>query len=59
MVFIDIAHLDKQISHLRKRSGVSNQVRIPVRRLEKFSKLEEDTLKYGQDMPNMENHSQC
>lgn len=47
MIFIDIAHLDKQISQLRKRSGVSNQVRIPVRRLEKFSKLEEDTLKYG------------
>lgn len=41
-----LVHLDKQIAQLEKRTSYSVHRQIPVRRLEKFAKVEEETLKY-------------
>lgn len=41
-----LVHLDKQIAQLEKHTSYSVQKQIPVRRLEKFAKVEEETLKY-------------
>lgn len=42
-----LVHLDKQIAQLEKRTSYSVHKQIPVRRLEKFAKVEEETLKYA------------
>lgn len=47
LIVCQIVHLDKQIAQLEKRNAYSNHTKIPVRRLEKFSKAEEATLKYA------------
>lgn len=39
-------HLDKQIAQLEKRTSYSVNKQMPVRRIEKFAKFEEETLKY-------------
>lgn len=41
-----IAHLDKQIAQLEIRSFPTGRGKIPIKRLEKFSRLEEATLKW-------------
>lgn len=38
-------HVDKQIALLEKRQSATGKVKIPVRRLEKFAKAEEEILK--------------
>ena len=43
-----LVHSDKQITQLKRRDGFTIQSRIPVRRLEKYSKFEEATLKWVQ-----------
>lgn len=39
-------HLDKQVAQLKRRTGASARNKISVRRLERFSRLEEEILKY-------------
>lgn len=48
-----LLHLDKQIAQLEKRNAYSNHTKIPVRRLEKFSKAEEATLKAGEEIQSL------
>ncbi len=48
-----LAHLDKQIAQLGLRSFSRGPAKCPVRRLEKFSKAEEATLKAGEDIQSL------
>ncbi|KAL6715024.1 hypothetical protein ACLMJK_007285 [Lecanora helva] len=45
-----LAHLDKQIAQLRIRAFAPGQTKLPIRRLEKFSKAEAATLKVGEEI---------
>ncbi len=45
-LIIRSVHLERQIAHLGKPNAYSKKEKIPVRRLEKFAKIEEETLKY-------------
>ncbi|KAI9822765.1 MAG: hypothetical protein M1832_002998 [Thelocarpon impressellum] len=46
-------HLDKQIARLNKRDFPAGRQRISVRRLEKFSKAEEDVLRAGEEVRSL------
>lgn len=48
-----LAHLDKQIAQLELRSLSGGCTKIPVRRLEKFSRAEEAILKAGEDIQSL------
>lgn len=48
-----LAHLDKQIAQLGLRSFSGGQTKISVRRLEKFSRIEEAALKVGEDIQSL------
>ncbi|MCJ1466927.1 hypothetical protein MMC07_005549 [Pseudocyphellaria aurata] len=48
-----LLHLDKQIAQLEKRNASSKCTKIPVRRLERFSKAEEATLKAGDEIQSL------
>ncbi|KAA6410368.1 MAG: hypothetical protein FRX48_05789 [Lasallia pustulata] len=48
-----LTHLHKQIAQLKQRNLPTDRTRISVRRLEKFSKAEEDALKAGEDLQSL------
>ena len=48
-----LAHLEKQVAQLELRNHCANRARIPVRRLEKYSRIEEATLKAGEDIQSL------
>lgn len=48
-----LGHLDKQIAHLEIRSFPTGHGKIPIRRLEKFSHLEEAAIKAGEEIQSL------
>ena len=48
-----LAHLDRQIAQLGIKSSISSQGKISVRRLERYSRAEEATLKAGEDVQSL------
>ncbi|CAD6589745.1 MAG: hypothetical protein ASARMPRED_004190 [Alectoria sarmentosa] len=48
-----LAHLDKQTSQLEIRSLPTGRGKIPIKRLEKFSRLEEAVLKAGEEIQSL------
>ncbi|KAF6224134.1 hypothetical protein HO133_010708 [Letharia lupina] len=48
-----LAHLDKQIAQLEIRSFPTSRGKLPIKRLEKFSRLEEAVLKAGEEIQSL------